>query len=673
MLQKGVIFFVFLFFAGIAAHSQVPRLISYQGYLTDASGVALNGSFNVTFNLYAAQNGGTALWSETQNVTVSKGLFNANLGSVAPLNIQFDKPYFLGLSVANGSELTPRIALTSSPYSLNPQQFPVPIELFESLDVPVIDITNNGAGSAIFGQNTKSNTWNYGILGSLTEEGVYGKHSSKNYGFLGNKDYGVFGKHDSTRNYGYIGSEYFGVYGKHNLSGNFGFLASNDYGVYGKNAPFESYGYLGGDSCGVFGSANDAFSGFHVGVYGEAGNNFGYLGSSDYGAYAENYYFNTYAYLASQKTAVYGYQGEEKNYGYLGGEEAGAYGYNNRQKNEGWLGDGLAGVHGINITSANSGMLGTNNSGVVGSGTDYGVAGYSENGKGVFGKHDPDGNYGHIGSSLFGVYGMAKEDASYAVYGENEGSGNIGALGLFNRGVYGEVQSFVDFAIRGWNEGGKVFGYIGGLGMGVYGKQSEDMNKWGYLGGATYSGAFGEDVWIGRNCQIVGNLTKSGGQFHIDHPLDPANKYLNHSFVESPERTNIYNGNVVLDNNGEATIEMPDWFEALNKDFRYQLTAIGTPGPGLYIAKEINNNQFSIAGGTPGLKVSWMVTGVRHDAWAEANPLVVEENKDPDIQGFYVHPELFGQPKEMQIEFGRNPELMKSVTLPSKKSNVKFH
>jgi hypothetical protein len=80
-----------------------------------------------------------------------------------------------------------------------------------------------------------------------------------------------------------------------------------------------------------------------------------------------------------------------------------------------------------------------------------------------------------------------------------------------------------------------------------------------------------------------------GGSFKIDHPLDPANKYLCHSFVESPDMKNLYDGVVVLDNKGKAVIELPDWFGILNKDFRYQLTDIGSPGPNLYIAEEISD------------------------------------------------------------------------------------
>src|SRR5918997_6839087 len=151
--------------------------------------------------------------------------------------------------------------------------------------------------------------------------------------------------------------------------------------------------------------------------------------------------------------------------------------------------------------------------------------------------------------------------------------------------------------------------------MGVYGK-----------------GITGLAAYLDGNVTITGNLEKAGGSFKIDHPLDPANKYLCHSFVESPDMKNVYDGVVVLDRKGKAEIELPDWYGALNKDFRYQLTAIGAPGPNLYIAEEIseantknssktssnknnNNSHFKIAGGTSGMKVSWQVTGIRKDPW----------------------------------------------------------
>jgi len=165
-----------------------------------------------------------------------------------------------------------------------------------------------------------------------------------------------------------------------------------------------------------------------------------------------------------------------------------------------------------------------------------------------------------------------------------------------------------------------------------------------------YAGYFNGDIYVS------GSVTKSGGTFKIDHPLDPENKYLSHSFVESPDMMNVYNGNVILDERGEAWVQMPDWFQALNRDFRYQLTAIGAPGPNLYIAAEIEDNRFKIAGGEPGMKVSWQVTGIRQDPYAQAHPIIVEEEKPADERGAYLHPELYGQPKERGLAYKKMQE-----------------
>ncbi len=148
---------------------------------------------------------------------------------------------------------------------------------------------------------------------------------------------------------------------------------------------------------------------------------------------------------------------------------------------------------------------------------------------------------------------------------------------------------------------------------------------------------------------VEGNISKFSGDFKIDDPIDPANKYLSHSFVESPDMMDIYNGSVVLDAQGRATVKMPAWFDALNQDFQYQLTAIGAPGPRLYVAREIHNNRFAIAGGKPGLKVSWQVTGIRHDVYANAHRIPTEETKPASEQGHYLHPELFGASPEQAI------------------------
>jgi hypothetical protein len=126
------------------------------------------------------------------------------------------------------------------------------------------------------------------------------------------------------------------------------------------------------------------------------------------------------------------------------------------------------------------------------------------------------------------------------------------------------------------------------------------------------------------NLTITGSLTKSSGTFEIDDPLDPANKLLFHSFVESPDVKNIYNGNATLDKNGEVVIELPEYWDALNRDPRYQFFALYQAMPNLYIKEEEHDNHFTIGGGAPGGQVSWQITGIRHDPYILAHPIIVE-------------------------------------------------
>lgn len=178
-------------------------------------------------------------------------------------------------------------------------------------------------------------------------------------------------------------------------------------------------------------------------------------------------------------------------------------------------------------------------------------------------------------------------------------------------------------------------------GWGMYYDDSVDVMHWQQSIGGTdlMTLSFGSG-----NLNVRGAITAGVKDFKIDHPLDPANKYLYHSSVESSEMMNIYTGNAILDNSGEAVVSLPKWFEAVNADFRYQLTAIGAAAPNLHVAQEIAQHKFSIAGGAPGMKVSWQVTGVRHDAFAKAHPMVVEVRKSEKDRGHYLHPEAYSTP-----------------------------
>ncbi len=363
------------------------------------------------------------------------------------------------------------------------------------------------------------------------------------------------------------------------------------------------------------------------------------------------------------------------------------------------------GVHGETASSAN-GIAGVRGSaglpGVTITGQ-YGVLGQSDTGRGVTGvSRDSNGLYGWSTNTWGirgegewgGVYALSYGAGSDAIRGVNTATtgSSWGVVGTsasptgrgvagFNsaatgtaEGVYGNSSSTDGRGVSGYagattgatygvygqnvsNNGAGVRGdssYVGVWGdssgrWGVYGRSTGATNSYGVYG--TVSAGTGNYAgYFSGNVNVTGSVSKGSGSFKIDHPLDPMNKYLYHSFVESPDMMNVYNGNVTLDDSGAAWVDLPAYFEALNRDFRYQLTPIGGPGPNLYIAQEVQGNRFLIAGGAPGLRVSWQVTGIRQDAYAKANPIVVEVNKPVEERGALLHPEAHGLDRSYSLD-----------------------
>ncbi len=227
--------------------------------------------------------------------------------------------------------------------------------------------------------------------------------------------------------------------------------------------------------------------------------------------------------------------------------------------------------------------------------------------------------------SVFGIFGQSASDAGVGVVG-NETSTSTGFAPV---GVEGVVASKSGIAGEFVNVSG------GGL----------------ILKGLGNGGATVFSVDTAGNLNVSGKLTKGSGSFKIDDPLDPADKYLSHSFVESPDMMDVYNGNVKTDARGRATVELPKYFEALNQDFRYQLTVVGQFAQAI-VATEIGHNRFVIRTNRPSVKVSWQVTGIRKDAYANANRIPVEEEKPAGERGYYLHPEAFGEPASKGIVAG---------------------
>jgi len=304
-------------------------------------------------------------------------------------------------------------------------------------------------------------------------------------------------------------------------------------------------------------------------------------------------------------------------------------------------GGNTAGVSGVNIDAGTMGFLGgqafDEGAGAFGgyynTGTatlrDWGALGTDSSG--VFGQWGASGPSGFLGNSNYGAYGS---------YGSNNGclgSATCGVQGngsSDSKGVFG--TSDTGWGVDGYSTSGA--GVHGG--SGASGKAVEGINP----NPTGYAGYFDGRVYVTGDMTVLGEMSKGGGTFKIDHPLDPENRYLSHSFVESPDMMNVYNGNAVLGEGGEVVVELPGYFEALNRDFRYQLTCIGEPAV-LYIAETVSGNRFKIAGGKPGMEVSWQVTGIRKDPYAAAHPIMVEQEKRSGEKGLYLHPAEWGQPE----------------------------
>jgi trimeric autotransporter adhesin len=249
----------------------------------------------------------------------------------------------------------------------------------------------------------------------------------------------------------------------------------------------------------------------------------------------------------------------------------------------------------------------------------------------------------------FGVYQIAESgDVGDAIGGWGfsapSGSGLYAGAGITGTGGSGDGSN--SSSVGG--VGGQFYGGTGGgySGDGIFAEAISQVINPGLDG---YAGYFNGPLWVN------GAAFANAIHLKIDNPLDPSNRYLLHSSVESSEMMNIYTGNVTTDAQGDARVALPDWFEALNTDFRYQLTVIGQFAQAI-VSSEVANHQFSIKTDKPNVKVSWQITGVRQDAYAKAHPLVVDEQKDARERGHYIHPELYGASEQQSVAWARHPE-----------------
>ncbi|MFT5424890.1 MAG: hypothetical protein ACI89L_002693 [Phycisphaerales bacterium] len=355
--------------------------------------------------------------------------------------------------------------------------------------------------------------------------------------------------------------------------------------------------------------------------------------------------------------------------------------------NSGMVGWGGPFVSGFPATFTGAGVLGiSDTAGINGSSANgYGVVGFSSNGTGgLFDNRNNSAsqyalharsNFGSTAglfemnlstsarpaliattnstqSSVYAVHGIIESTSpggfSTALRGENRGTGGSGI------GVYAS-QAGTGYGVYGTAQGGLgVYGYSNGTGSAGFNAGVRGEGAGGALAG-----------YFSGNVVVTGSLSKGSGTFKIDHPQDPENRFLSHSFVESPEMKNIYDGIVTTDEQGRATVALPSYFDALNTTFRYQLTVIDDSDD-FVLAKVTRTietiaaathtpSSFAIRTSKPTTRVSWQVTGVRQDAFARAHPVIVEEEKSDADKGRYLHPAAFGRPESDGIGYREPP------------------
>jgi hypothetical protein len=695
--------------AAASANVAVPPMVNFSGVLTEVNGKPLTGVVGVTFNLYRDSQGGAPLWMETQNVQADKaGHYSAALGSTTSQGLPADlfasgEARWLGVQ-AQGQAEQPRVLLMSVPYAMKALDAETiggrPVSSFmlappssgssgNGPDAPPGTITGSGTadfvpiftGATTIGNSTIFETvaGNVGIATTtpaarldvkgtgdvrdtltlfpkLTHPALWVKGTAFAVSSTGKVTFIPGQTFPGTGTVTSVGSGAGLTGGPITGSGTLSIpsggvtnamLAHSSLTVTA-NTPLSGGGSvsLGGTtSLGLKSCSNNQVLQYVSGAWTCANVASGTVTSVGLSAPISDFT------VSGSPVTTSGTLGLKWTVAPTSADAANAIVKRDAS------GSFSAGPISASASSTIAAVTGNDTSDVGG------VVGNSANSIGVYGS-GPTGVYGEGNTAGAGVWGHGDRGVygsgnSYGVYGASSNYGVGGNGGLI--GVYGFGSSYGVYGASSNGTGSGVYG-ISSSGPGVYAQSDTGWAVDAYgtssATGVLAGSVSGYAAWFNGNVNVDGNLSKAGGSFKIDHPLDPANKYLYHSFVESPDMKNIYDGRVTTDAQGDSEVDLPEWFETLNRDFRYQLTVIGQFAQAI-VSGEIANGRFSIKTDKPNVKVSWQVTGIRQDAWANAHRIPVEEEKPEQERGFYLHPELYSAAEEKGVLWARSPQAMK--------------